>query len=191
MPIVQVHYLEGALRPDQKAALAQRLNEMLLDMEGGARTEGGRAFAWVMFHEVRADDWHIGGHSDDTLVDPPGRFLVHVTIPEGYMNAYHKSLVHAAANASILAVMGHAYNHDAGGSVLVIIDEVPEGNWGVRGKTISLASIAETVGLPKDGERFAWVQDYFDAKARLYAWAHFPPDTGGLLGSATTTSRLP
>jgi phenylpyruvate tautomerase PptA (4-oxalocrotonate tautomerase family) len=191
MPIAQVHYLEGALRPDQKAALAQRLNEMLLDMEGGARTEGGRAFAWVMFHEVRADAWYIGGNSDDTLVDPPGRFLVHVTVPEGYMNAYHKSLVHAAANASILAAMGYPCNHDGGGSVLVIIDEVPEGNWGVRGKTISLASIAETVGLPKDGERFAWVQDYFDAKARLYASAHFPPDTGGLLGPAPVTSRLP
>lgn len=190
MPIIQVHYLEGALCPAQKAELAQRLNGLLLDMEGGARTDGGRAFAWVMFHEVRADSWYIGGDADDTLVAPPGRFLVHVTIPEGYMNTLHKSSVHANVNSSIVAVMGHADNPDVGGSILVVIDEVTEGNWGVRGKTISLASIAETVGLPKDGERFAWVQDYFDAKARLYASAHFPPDTGGLLGSATTTSGI-
>jgi len=191
MPILQVHYLEGALRPNQKTELARRLNELLLEMEGGARTEGGRAFAWVMFHEVRTDDWYIGGEADNTLVAPPGRFLVHVTIPEGYMDAHHKSSVHAAVNSSIVAVMGHADDADAGGSILVVIDEVTEGNWGARGKTISLQSIADAVGLPREGERFAWVQRYFDAKARLYEFAHFPPDTGGLFRPADPLSRKP
>jgi len=135
----------------------------------------------VMFHEVRADGWYIGGCTDDTFVASPGRFLVHVTIPEGYMNSLHKSRVHAAVNASILAVVGDANRPDAGASILVVIDEVTEGNWGARGKTISLMSIAETVGLPKDGERSDWVKAYFDAKARLYASARFPADTGGLL----------
>jgi hypothetical protein len=37
--------------------------------------------------------------------------------------------------------------------VLVIIDEVPEGNRGARGQTISLAMIADTVGPAKTGER--------------------------------------
>jgi phenylpyruvate tautomerase PptA (4-oxalocrotonate tautomerase family) len=181
MPIMQVHYLEGALRADQKAVLAQQLNEALLQMEGGARTHGGRAFAWVMFHPVRVDDWYIGGVTGDALVIPPGRFLVHVTIPEGYMNVAHKAEVHAAVNAAILSAMGETGQADAGASILVVIDEVPEGNWGARGKTISLESIAETVGLSKDGERFAWIRAYFDAKARLYASAGFPTDTGGLL----------
>jgi hypothetical protein len=58
---------------------------------------------------------------------------------------------------------------------------VPEGNWGARGQTISLAMIADTVGLPKSGERFKWVRAYFDAKARARAAANYPPDTGGLL----------
>jgi hypothetical protein len=72
-----------------------------------------------------------------------------------------------------------------------VVDEVTEGNWGSRGKTISLASIAETVGLPKDGERFGYVRDYFDAKARLYASAHFPSDVGGLLKPPPLTLRTP
>ncbi len=38
--------------------------------------------------------------------------------------------------------------------MLVIIDEVPEGNWGARGQIISLAMIADAVGLAKTGERF-------------------------------------
>ena len=55
-----------------------------------------------------------------------------------------------------------------GANVLVIIDEVPEGNWGARGQTISLAMIADTVGLAKTGERFRSVRAYIDATARVY-----------------------
>ncbi|MGO9688658.1 MAG: 4-oxalocrotonate tautomerase, partial [Syntrophobacteraceae bacterium] len=69
-------------------------------------------------------------------------------------------------------------------SVQVIIDEVTEGNWGSHGKTISLVGIAGTVGLPKGGERFQWVQAYFDAKARQFAAAGYPADVGGLLGES-------
>jgi phenylpyruvate tautomerase PptA (4-oxalocrotonate tautomerase family) len=183
MPIMQVHYREDALRPDQKAALAQRLNEVLLEMEGGARTRAGKAFAWVMFYPLKPDDWYIGGETGDALVAPPGRFLVHVTIPEGYMNAAHKSEVHAAVNAAILAATGTESARDAGASVLVVIDEVTEGNWGAKGRTISIASISESVGLPKHGERYAWVTSYFEAKARLYAAAGFPTDIGGVPGA--------
>ena len=66
----------------------------------------------------------------------------------------------------------------------VIIDEVTEGNWGAHGKTISLASIADTVGLPKNGERFQWVQAYFAAKARQFKAAGYPAGVGGLLGDS-------
>ena len=60
--------------------------------------------------------------------------------------------------------------------MLVIIDEVPEGNWGARGQTISLAMIADTVGLAKTGERFRSVRAYIDATARVYAAADYPAD---------------
>jgi 4-oxalocrotonate tautomerase family enzyme len=116
---------------------------------------------------------------DDHFVSAPGRFLVHVTIPEGYMNAAQKSDVHAGVTSAILEVTGS--DSTGGASVLVVIDEVTEGNWGAGGKTISLASIADSVGLPKEGSRFAWVKSYFAAKARQYASAGYPPDTGGLL----------
>jgi len=41
--------------------------------------------------------------------------------------------------------------------------------------------IAESVGLAKTSKRFKWVRAYFDAKARSYAAAKYPADTGGLL----------
>ncbi len=58
---------------------------------------------------------------------------------------------------------------------MVIIDEVPEGNWGTRGQTVSLVRIADTVGLAKVGERFAWVRARFDAKRRRFTAVGYPP----------------
>ncbi len=187
MPIMQVQYPEGALDEARKADLARRLTDILIAMEGGADTTGGRAFAWVLFTPVRQGDWWIGGQPDDSFVAPPGRFLVHVTAPEGYMNAVHKSEVHAAVNAAIVDVVGRSDDPGPGASILVVIDEVTEGNWGAAGHTISLAAIAETVGLAKGGDRFAWVQAYFKAKGRQFAAAGYPVDTGGLLHSSGPT----
>jgi phenylpyruvate tautomerase PptA (4-oxalocrotonate tautomerase family) len=181
MPIMQVQYPAGTLDSARKAALAQRLTDVLIAMEGGANTAGGRAFAWVLFTPVQRDDWWIGGQTDDRFVASPGRFLVHVTVPEGYMNAAQKSEVHAQVNAAIVEVMGAESVGHPGASILVVIDEVTEGNWGAAGRTISLASIADTVGLAKDGDRFTWVRTYFDAKSRQFDAAGYPKDAGGLL----------
>jgi hypothetical protein len=60
--------------------------------------------------------------------------------------------------------------------VLVIIDEVTEGDWSARGQRISIASIADSVGLPEIDERYAWVGAYFAAKARQFAATGYPPD---------------
>lgn len=181
MPIMDVRYPEGGLDAPAKEALARRLTDVLIAMEGGANTAGGRAFAWVLFTEIPKGDWWIGGQH----VAPPGAFLVHVTIPEGYMNTTHKTEVHAQVTDAIRQVLPTPARADAGPGVLVVIDEVTEGNWGAGGKTISLEAIADSVGLPKDGPRFKWVQAYFQAKARQFAAAGYPADTGGLPPSAS------
>ena len=183
MPIMQVHHAAGSLDRDAKADLARRLTDVLVRMEGGANTHGGRAFAWVLFHEMPAGDWWVGGAADDGFVSPPGRFLVHVTIPEGYMNAAHKDEVHAWVNESILAATRAPEAEDAGASILVVIDEVTEGNWSAGGRPISLERIADSVGLSKASERFAWSHAYFEAKVRMLDAAGYPADLGGVLPS--------
>jgi phenylpyruvate tautomerase PptA (4-oxalocrotonate tautomerase family) len=188
MPIIQVYYAQGLLDATRKAAMAQRLTDVLLTMEGGARTPGGLAFASVLFTEMPAEDWWVGGRTDDTYVSAPGRFLARVSIPEGYMNQFYKTQVHAAVNTAIVQTMDEPASSDAGAGALVIIEEVAEGNWGARGKTISLASIAQSVGQAKDGARFKWIQSYFAAKARQYAAAGYPKDMGGLLSDQAVQS---
>jgi phenylpyruvate tautomerase PptA (4-oxalocrotonate tautomerase family) len=189
MPIMKVHYPVGRLDRETKATLAQKLTDVLVQMEGGANTHGGRAFAAVLFTCVAEDDWWVGGGTDDKFVAPGGKFLVHVTIPEGYMNTAHKTEVHAWVTAAILDTIGAEDDSAAGRSIQVIIDEVPEGNWGADGKTISLESIAGTVGMPTNGSRFAWVRSYFEAKARQLAAFGYPDDVGGLLPSLIGNSR--
>jgi phenylpyruvate tautomerase PptA (4-oxalocrotonate tautomerase family) len=181
MPVIQVSYPAQALNTSKKAALGRLLTEVLLTMEGGARTPGGLDFATVLFSEVARGDWYVGGLADDTHVHAPGKFLVRVTIPEGYMSQTHKSEVHSMVNDAFLTVLGGRGSAAAGGSILVTIEEVTEGDWGCAGRTISLASIADSVGLSKAGPRFRWVLDYFAAKSRLFKSAGYPEDTGGLL----------
>jgi phenylpyruvate tautomerase PptA (4-oxalocrotonate tautomerase family) len=185
MPVFQVSYPAGALDAVSKPALATSLTNALVTMEGGARTPGGLAFATVLFSEVPREDWFVGGQTDDTHVHPPGKFLVRVTIPEGYMSQAHKSEVHVMVNQAFLEVLGGGNSASAGGSILVTIEEVTEGDWGCAGRTISLASIADSVGLPVGGPRFRWILDYFAAKARQFKSAGYPNDTGGLLPSRT------
>ncbi len=60
---------------------------------------------------------------------------------------------------------------------------------GARGRTISLACTADKVGLPKNGERFKWVQSYSSAKSRQRAAAGYPKDTGGLLAGEPDVGR--
>jgi phenylpyruvate tautomerase PptA (4-oxalocrotonate tautomerase family) len=183
MPIIHLHHPAGSLDAEHKAALAHRLTDVLLTMEGGAATEGGRAFASVLFTEVPAGDWWTGGKPDASYVTTPGRFLARVSIPEGYMNQLHKSEVHRMVTEAIVQTLGGPQVAHQGASILVIIEEVAEGNWGAAGQTITMNSIAQSVGLPKDGERFGWVRAYFDAKARQYRAAGYPADAGGLLAA--------
>jgi phenylpyruvate tautomerase PptA (4-oxalocrotonate tautomerase family) len=179
MPIMNVCYSAGDLDGTSKADLARKLTDVMIRMEGGANTKGGRAFAWVLFNEQAEGDWWAGGETGNRYVSPPGRFLVHVSIPEGYMNAAHKSEVQAWVTEAILSATA-ASGQDAGKSIQVVLDEVPEGHWAAGGQTISLASIADSVGLSRTGSRFAWSKSYFAAKARARAAAGYPADAGGL-----------
>lgn len=181
MPVIHVYHPEGSLYGERKAALAQCLTDAMLEMEGGARTTGGIAFASVLFTQVPTPDWWVGGRTDSTYVHPPGKFIARIDVPEGYMSQVDKTNVHGVINKAIVEVAGSSDARGQGASVMVIINEVGEGNWGVQGETISLANIAEAVGLPKEGGRFHFVREYFAAKARLFAMVRFPSGTGGLM----------
>jgi len=136
-----VTYQSGSISDTQKAALAARLTEIMIQMEGSADTFGGRSFAWVIYDEIKHGDWWAGGRTDAQYVAPPGKFLVDVRIPEGYMNAAYKDEVQMGVNSALMDVLGASGEARAGGSAQVVIQEITEDNWAAAGKTISLANM--------------------------------------------------
>ena len=99
------------------------------------------------------------------------------------MNAAHKTEVHSWVNAAIVETMDCQDDPHAGANIMVVINEVPEGNWGANGKTVGMDSISASVGLSRESERFQWVERYFAAKERALKAADYPEDMGGVIAS--------
>ncbi|XOV78077.1 MAG: 4-oxalocrotonate tautomerase family protein [Aestuariibacter sp.] len=179
MPMVTVHCVKGSLTSAQKTALGEEMTNVLLMIEGGQDTEGGRSIAWVMFNEMEPESWFVGGRTDNQYVSEAGKFLVVVTVPEGSMNKERKSLVHKAVNDSILKVTNTEGKVGAGRSVWVQVIEIPEGHWGTSGKTAGVMGIAKVAGLTPQSEILVYTRAYLDAKGRWYDQAGYPEETAG------------
>lgn len=55
MPLIQVTLIEEVLSPTQKQELITRLNDAIALVAG----ERMRGMTWVVFDEVRSDDWGL------------------------------------------------------------------------------------------------------------------------------------
>ncbi len=184
MPLFHVEYPSGSLLPAQKAALAEKLTHVLLLIEGGADTRGGRELSYVMFREVPADDWYVGGSSGPEFVAAGGKFIVNLTVPEAATSQTFKEDIHAKVNAVFAEVLGWKDPQD-GFSAWVMIREMPEGSWGARGQTYTLERIARHAAVPPDPARRQFVKAYFEAKGVMYGRAGFPAHTSGLYKPST------
>jgi phenylpyruvate tautomerase PptA (4-oxalocrotonate tautomerase family) len=179
MPMITVEYVDGQLTPAQKATLAEEMTHVILQIEGGADTPAGRSIASVRFRTIAADDWYLGGHTDDTFVSPTGKFLVELNVPEGSMDQVRKSQCHKAITSAILRVTGTQDVEGATKSVWIQIFEWPEGHLSTSGRTSSLLGIAQLAGIPADHPLLAFPRAYFDAKDRFYDAHQFPEKTAG------------
>ena len=59
MPFVNARTLQGALDGDQKRELQERINDVLVAVEGGGNPVS-RQFVWVMIEEEEASNWMFG-----------------------------------------------------------------------------------------------------------------------------------
>jgi phenylpyruvate tautomerase PptA (4-oxalocrotonate tautomerase family) len=177
--MVHVHYSQGTLDASTKQALAEKLTHVLIEIEGGPGKDGpkARSISWVMFYEVPADSWTIGGKLDGTYISPPGKFLVNVHVPEGALSNARKAMVQKMVYQSLFEAFGLEVPDDPETvypSIFVMVTEWLEGNMGARGRVYGLADIGAYVGGNNETEIRQRSKKYLQVRAAQRASAGYP-----------------
>lgn len=146
MPLLRMTYHRGSLTDAQKVRLAEQLTPILIAGEVGEDNPAARSLAYVLFHEMDPrSEWFVGGKPDTT---PPqgGRFLLEIWYLEGASTQREKSAVHAAMNEVLSGVVGVDGSFPKRLTDWIIVNEVPEGNWGASGVTVGIRAANEALG---------------------------------------------
>jgi phenylpyruvate tautomerase PptA (4-oxalocrotonate tautomerase family) len=134
MPLIDLSYPAGTFTPQSRTALVDELTTVLLRAERAPDTEFFRSIAWVHVHELPSDCVLAAGRP----VEAP-TFRVQVTIPEGALSERRKQELVSEATRVVLAAAG-LESADAL-RVWVLINEVPDGNWGAGGQIVRFADL--------------------------------------------------
>jgi phenylpyruvate tautomerase PptA (4-oxalocrotonate tautomerase family) len=135
MPLIDLTYPAGVFTPEARTALVDGLTTVLLRAERAPDTEFFRNIAWVHVHELPDGTVLAAGRP----VERP-TFRVQVTIPEGALSPRRKQELVAEATRVVCEAAGL----EAADSlrVWVLINEVPDGNWGAGGQIVTFDQLA-------------------------------------------------
>jgi phenylpyruvate tautomerase PptA (4-oxalocrotonate tautomerase family) len=135
MPLIDLTYPAGTFTADARTALVDELTTVLLRAERAPDTEFFRSIAWVHVHELPDGNVLAAGRP---VTEPT--FRVQVTIPAGALSERRKAELVAEATRAVLQAAGLT-EADAL-RVWVLINEVPDGNWGAGGQIVRYADLA-------------------------------------------------
>ena len=158
MPLIDLTYPAGTFTPEARTALADALTTVLLRAERAPDTDFFRSIAWVHVHELPEGCVLAAGRP---VAEPT--FRVQVTIPEGALSERRKAELVSEATHAVLEAAGLG-EADAL-RVWVLIDEVPDGNWGAGGNVVSFAQLAGYAAQEREQPGSAAVVPAADAVA--------------------------
>lgn len=147
MPMMDLSYPEGALSPEGRADVVEKLTHALLRNEGATTNRQTLGMSWVYVHEL--PDWavNVGGHS---AVRPIYRLMV--TVPRGTLlegpgpvGLTSKRNLIREATEIILAGEGTPYSPQESLRVMVLVREIEDAYWGGFGTTIRMEDIVSIV----------------------------------------------
>jgi phenylpyruvate tautomerase PptA (4-oxalocrotonate tautomerase family) len=133
MPKLFVDSRQGTFTAEARVRVAAALTNLGIACERLADTAKVRAGVWVFFTEHASDSIFSGGQ-----VAPSSLIRLVVYALEGGLDAGSKQRLIADATAILDQ---HAESNDDQVTVYVVIREVPEVNWGMYGKQVSLAAL--------------------------------------------------
>jgi phenylpyruvate tautomerase PptA (4-oxalocrotonate tautomerase family) len=133
MPKLFVHAPRGAFTAEARVKVAAALTDLGMACEGLADTAKVRAGVWVFFTEHPPDAIFSGGQ-----IAPNPTMVLEVYALEGGLDSASKQRLIADATA----ILGeHAGVSGGQMPVYVVIREIPEVNWGMYGKHVSLVAL--------------------------------------------------
>jgi len=134
MPMIDVTIPEGALKPDAEARLMKELSDILITHEGySAENQVAQSVTVVFLHRPAAA--FVAGKRA-----PFPWYRIVPSVPEGqYTDAKRRALVKDVTDAVVRADGGKFENVSP--HVWVFPTDVPDGQWGSRGRIIQLPEI--------------------------------------------------
>lgn len=145
MPKMFVHSPRGTFSAAARVRVAAGLTDLGLACERLADTEKVRAGIWVFFTEHAPDDVFRGGE----IAPGPIMSLIVYTLEGGLDEASKSRLITEAT-----AILGTQAGLNADQIPLYVgIHEVPEENWGMYGKQVSLAALRAYTTLRSNESR--------------------------------------
>jgi phenylpyruvate tautomerase PptA (4-oxalocrotonate tautomerase family) len=149
MPFIEVFSPAGAVSPEQRDRIAERLIPEVMNAEGGPDNEVARSISWVVWHEPTL--WSIGGKTVGGDELPP--YVVRVTVPAGGLNdAKRAEIVKRVTRVLADADAQPERLYDVPLASFVLLNEVPEGNWGSVGQIFRFSEIASYILTGSPGE---------------------------------------
>ena len=141
MPFVEVFSTPGTPRPEQRRQIAQRLVGEVMAGEGAPDNEFARSISWLVWHELAA--WSVGG--EPIGPEQPPRYVVRVAMPRGSLTDEKRSEVVSRVTKVLAEADDDPDRFYSSAAAFVLIDAIPEGDWGGVGRVVRFNQIANYV----------------------------------------------
>lgn len=150
MPNILVKIPKDVFPAEHRATLVQKLNDAAATAEGIPDDPRKRSLCWVTIDEVDPATWTCGSMDVRERLLP---CLVVIYVPEGVLDeasrAIYVDLVHAAFKDALPATEQRQL------ATSVILNDVPDGTWGVNGVIWPLPRFVQAAGYAHLQSRFA------------------------------------
>jgi phenylpyruvate tautomerase PptA (4-oxalocrotonate tautomerase family) len=159
MPMIDLTLPRGRFDRPQQEALAAELTRLIIHWESGSDRPGYDKASWAFVSEL--DLIEVGGRPRC----PESRqvYRVVVSVPKGSLDDRRRAgLMNDVARAVIAAEGDYDPSPEDLMRVWCIVDEVPDGNWGVGPGPLRLRDLAARFGVKPGDER--WNELRFDQR---------------------------
>jgi phenylpyruvate tautomerase PptA (4-oxalocrotonate tautomerase family) len=143
MPLIDLYLPADTLSPDQRTELVDELTTVLLRAERAPDTQFFRDITWAYVHELPAGQLLTAGRPAHQPV-----FRVQVTVPLGALSERRKQELVAEATRAVSEKAG--LTEADGLRVWVLINEVPDGNWGAAGNIVQFAQLRAAAAAERE-----------------------------------------